>query len=118
MKYPDFVVNINEWLGKIGLDLYGVLLGVGIIVLVEYAIYAFEKKERYPRAATNKFLIFIALSLAFALLSALLFDAVFHYFQTGVFAFGPITYIKPGFLHLARLLISAASLAASLFSPF
>jgi len=93
MKYPDFVVNINEWLGKIGLDLYGVLLGVGIIVLVEYAIYAFEKKERYPRAATNKFLIFIALSLAFALLSALLFDAVFHYFQTGVFAFGPITYI-------------------------
>ncbi|MDD4077175.1 MAG: prolipoprotein diacylglyceryl transferase [Bacilli bacterium] len=93
MKYPDFIVKINDFLDKINLNLYTVLLGIGIIVLIEYVIYAFEKKNGYSRVATNKFLLFIAISLVAAYFSALFFDAVFHYFQTGIFKFETITYI-------------------------
>ncbi|HHZ18200.1 MAG TPA: hypothetical protein GX390_02815 [Acholeplasmataceae bacterium] len=93
MKYPDFIIKIDEILAKVGLNLYVVMIAIGIIVLVEYAIFVLEKQGGYSRAATNKLLIFIALALASAYVFAALFDAVFHYFQTGIFEFGPITFI-------------------------
>jgi len=93
MKYPEFIIKINELLSKIGLDLYLIMLGIGIIALIEYTIYGLEKKEGYSRAATNKLLVFIVISLAAAYFFSLLFDAVFHYFESGVFKFETITYI-------------------------
>lgn len=93
MKYPEFIIKTNDFLNNIHVSLYDILLGVGIVVLMEYAIRALEKKNGYSRKATNKILLFMAVGLGIAYISALFSDALFHYFQSGVFKLQTITYI-------------------------
>lgn len=86
----------NELLDKIGLSTYFIFLVVALIALVSYFIYALEKKNEFSREKTNKLLIFFAIALGATYLFAYVFDAFFHYLETGVF-FGGVTYIA-GFL--------------------
>ena len=82
----------NEWLSHLHMSTFTIFLGLGLIVLVYYFIYALEKKRNYSRELTNKFLIFFALALGITYIFALFFDALFHYFESGSFE-GGITYI-------------------------
>mgnify|MGYP000850973888 CR=1 FL=1 len=94
--YPEIFVKLNNVLDKIGLSTFSILVGIGIVVMLSYIINSFEKKHNYSRKATNKFLIFLAISLAVTYGFASFFDAFFHFLDDGVFE-GGITFIA-GFI--------------------
>lgn len=86
----------NEWLAKFDMSTFTIFLAIALIVLVYFFINALEKRKGYSRELTNKFLILFVISLAITYLFAIFFDALFHYFESGIFD-GGITFIA-GFL--------------------
>lgn len=92
----DIFNKINEILNKVGLSTFSIFLFLALVFLICYFIYALEKKEGYSKEKTNKFLIIFAYSLLITYFFASFFDALFHYFESGVFQ-GGITYIA-GFI--------------------
>lgn len=75
--YPDIVF--------LGLDLYGWLVVAGIVAaLVVFRVYA-DKKE-IPAKLQNFCLLFLVISIAIGFGFAILFQAVYDFTKTGVFA--------------------------------
>jgi phosphatidylglycerol:prolipoprotein diacylglycerol transferase len=94
--YPDIFVQINDFLGPIGLDTFTIFIGIGLVFLLNSVIHAFEKQLGFSRQKTNRLLLFFGIGLAVTYGFAVFFDALFHYFSDGVFE-GGITFIA-GFM--------------------
>jgi phosphatidylglycerol:prolipoprotein diacylglycerol transferase len=90
--YPQIFVDTNKLLDKINLSTFEIFLGIGIVLLLLLIIKILEKENHYSRERTNKLLILLGVSLAVAYGFAFFFDALFHYFDDGIFE-GGITFI-------------------------
>lgn len=73
--------------------MYDLLTAIGIFGMLLYVGNRLEKHDGYTRKQANRILLFIALGLGSALLFSLLFDATFHWIESGEFEFGSITFI-------------------------
>lgn len=89
----EVFVKADEALNKIGLSTYSLLIACGVILMLYYIINVLEKKNNYTRERTNRILVWLFISLGAAYLCAWFFDALFHYFESGVFE-GGLTYIS------------------------
>ncbi|MGI6711055.1 MAG: prolipoprotein diacylglyceryl transferase [Bacilli bacterium] len=84
---------------------YDILLSIGILVMIWMIIYALEVKHKYDKKRVNKILIVIAISLVFAYLGAILFDALFHFIETGIFKLYGLTFFGGLFFGIISFLI-------------
>ncbi len=73
--------------------MYDIMTMIGIFVMLGYCARRYEKQEGFTRAQTNRLLVLIVVSLGFALVGSILFDAVFHSIAEGELTFGSITFI-------------------------
>ncbi len=75
------------------LQMYDIMIGIGIFAMFVYVAYRFEKKDGFSRKQANNLLILLAFSLVSALFFAYFFDALFHSIEEGKLTFGSITFI-------------------------
>lgn len=75
------------------IDNYTIMLMLGVIAFIYYAIYMLEKKNGYERSRVNKLLIFISIALIIMYLGSLLFDSFFHFLEDGHFHLDSITFL-------------------------
>lgn len=73
--------------------MYDLLIIIGVFLMLIYVMYRFEKKDGFTRKQTNRLLIFIGISLVFALLFSYLLDGIFHSIQAGELTFGSINFL-------------------------
>lgn len=90
--HEKFFVRVNEYLEKFNISTFEIFLSLALITLILYFIHALEKKLKYSREKTNKFLVLFSISLGITYLFAHYFDALFHFFEDGEFGDG-ITFI-------------------------
>lgn len=75
------------------LPLYDIMIIIGVLLMIGYTAWRFEKHDGYTREQTNRLMILIIVSLVMALLSSYLFDGVFHSIKEGELSFGSITFL-------------------------
>ncbi len=87
--YPHLLPELFGY----NIPMYDVLMFLGIFLMLLYIIRRFDKKEGFKREQTNKIVIFIAISLIFALGFSYLLDGVFHSIKAGKWTFGTISFL-------------------------
>lgn len=75
------------------IPLYDLLIIVGVLCMIGYVTWRFEKQDNFTRKQTNKLMIILLVSLVVALFSSYLFDGIFHSIKEGRLAFGSITFL-------------------------
>jgi len=69
------------------------MITTGLLFMMIYIAWRFEKIDHFSRKETNKLLVFVVISLAAALFTSWLSDGIFHTIHEGESAFGSITFI-------------------------
>ncbi len=73
--------------------MYDMLIIIGLILMMIYVGYRFEKREKFTRKQTNKLLVLIGISLIATLVSAFVFDMITHSIAEGELTFGSISFL-------------------------
>ncbi len=75
------------------IPMYNLMIAIGILFMLLYVAWRFEKIDGFTRKETNKILFYIGGSLIAALLVSWLSDGIFHTLHEGELAFGSITFL-------------------------
>jgi len=87
--YPFLLPEIFSY----ALPMYDLLILMGLSIMIIYVVTRLEKKEGFSRKQTTQIVLFIGISLVFALLFSMLLDGIFHSLKEGELTFGSINFL-------------------------